>query len=282
MAASNPSTATTPTAEKKQPSSRLMQMKFMQKHSEKQLRQKLEVERSKEDAERHWVATAANATPSKPAGSTQSAQPPQFHQSTPIRHHQATTALASSISSSHAPFAFASTPSNLANRTPIFIRPAESSAFPALPYSALTGASSSSSASATPPASSSSSANTDPDSVPLPPFIPGRRSYGQFNPTTDALVQEAKQRTMRSETNEEDERRDKKLSFSDDAMADHYLGLRGKAAATQGAGGHKQQHRSSHKHPRSEDTQRETAGQSQRQAKKQKSAHKQMKPKSSP
>lgn len=210
-------------------SSKVMGMKFMQRANEGQLRGKLESERDAATAAQQWTAP----TPTKGATTTNTDHTPNTNNSTP----------ATLTSNTPNPFRAPALPS----RPSIFIPEADTSATPSLPYSAYT--------------------NPIPPVAPSvhTPFVAGRRSFGQFNATVDSLVAEATAQSEAEAKGIKLESREKKNSISDSAMADAYVGLRGKAAqrksggfsaAGGGGGGAKQQHKksqSSKKHKRTGD-----------------------------
>ena len=216
-------------------SSKILGMKFMQRSAESQLRKTLEAEKTQVQQAHQWTATPPPAAASVAAGSAGAATPvaPASHAAfaaSPFSPHFGTGSAVGAAFSALAP------------RGPsVFIDEQDTSATPALPASALSGS---------PSPSATGAAG---DAAPLPKFVPGRRSYGAFNPRVDALVAEAKQLTETSVDQAKAARREVRNSVSDEGLADHYVGLRGKAANKQQiSGGGAAAHRKGHKHPRND------------------------------
>ena len=203
-------------------SSKVLSMKFMQRHAETQIRKTLEAEKTVAQQAQQWTTPvrAAHAIPSSSPFS------PHFGLASPFPHAAAATGAAASpaaaAAASAAAFPFAAAfavPAVSAARPGVFLDDQESS-------------------SASSAAAAASASGSDGAAAPLPAFIPGRRSYGSFNPKVEALVAEAQGACADAGRAAKLSRREQANSVSDESMAEHYVGLRGKAAQqTQGGGG---------------------------------------------
>jgi hypothetical protein len=193
-------------------SQKVLSMKFMQRGAETKLRQTLAAEKTAEQQAQQWTASPSPpVTPARADGSAAdaaagagSAAPSPFspHFLTPSPFGANAAALSAAT-----------------RRAPsVFVDEQEASS------SAALGA-------------DGTATDTAAAAAPLPAFVPGRRSFGSFNPKVDALVSEALAATAASRQETKAQERAVRNSVSDESMADHYVGLRGKGISGGGGGG---------------------------------------------